>query len=217
MRLAIFSQDPVIGESLACLLHHTGGFEILANLANIETGTFALQSQRPDLLVLTEDFEGEEFQASIQKLKKDVGCPAMLIHARRSPAPGPDADNAFDHIQSRWSGVGTLCQSIRSIGSSPGRSPKAHGSIQSDQLSRAPTNRLKTLSVRERETVDLLVQGMDNSQIAKAMGLSEPTVKLYVSRLLRLFGVKNRVQLVLLATGHEDSIHLAREEARGSK
>jgi DNA-binding NarL/FixJ family response regulator len=55
------------------------------------------------------------------------------------------------------------------------------------------------LSERERAVAVELAHGRSNQEIAAALFLSEATVKTYVSRLFTKLGVRDRVQLVVLA------------------
>ena len=55
---------------------------------------------------------------------------------------------------------------------------------------------------REREVLAYLSTGADNVQIAKALGITERTVKAHVSNLYRKLRMKNRVELALLARQH---------------
>lgn len=72
-------------------------------------------------------------------------------------------------------------------------------------LPRLRTSRLRgnaqldALSTRERQVLELLANGQPNSAIAAALGLSEATVKSYVSTVLTKLGVENRVQAALVA------------------
>lgn len=55
------------------------------------------------------------------------------------------------------------------------------------------------LSQRQASVLQQIGQGLSNKQIAHNLGVAEPTVKMHVSALLRLFGVQNRVQILLKA------------------
>lgn len=63
----------------------------------------------------------------------------------------------------------------------------------------APPPGLATLTDREREVMALVVRGLSNSEIRQQLYLSEPTVKTHVGRILMKLGVRDRVQLVVLA------------------
>jgi DNA-binding CsgD family transcriptional regulator len=50
---------------------------------------------------------------------------------------------------------------------------------------------------REREIVDLLMQGMSNRQIAQSLGIAEATVKKHLHHVYRKFGVRSRALLIV--------------------
>jgi DNA-binding NarL/FixJ family response regulator len=55
------------------------------------------------------------------------------------------------------------------------------------------------LTSREFEVLELLARGLDNSEIAKALFLSQHTVKNHVSNILVKLQVENRVQAAVRA------------------
>jgi DNA-binding NarL/FixJ family response regulator len=55
------------------------------------------------------------------------------------------------------------------------------------------------LTPREREVIDLLIDGRANREIAETLGVETKTVKSHVGRLLQKFGVANRVALTVRA------------------
>ena len=50
---------------------------------------------------------------------------------------------------------------------------------------------------REREIVDLLMQGMSNRQIATSLGIAEATVKKHLHHVYRKLGVRSRALLIV--------------------
>jgi len=66
----------------------------------------------------------------------------------------------------------------------------------------APPAGLDLLTDREREVMALVVRGLSNAEIRRELYLSEPTVKTHVGRILMKLGVRDRVQLVVLAYEH---------------
>ncbi|WP_262295998.1 LuxR C-terminal-related transcriptional regulator [Microvirga sesbaniae] len=56
-----------------------------------------------------------------------------------------------------------------------------------------------SLTSRQKDVLDLLVQGKTNKEIAVALKLGEGTVKIHMAAILRYFGVNNRAAAVVAA------------------
>lgn len=65
----------------------------------------------------------------------------------------------------------------------------------------------KGLSRREREVLELIVQGQTNPQIAKRLFISLPTVKTHIQRIFQKTGVESRFELVRFFTRPDPRDH----------
>jgi RNA polymerase sigma factor (sigma-70 family) len=65
-------------------------------------------------------------------------------------------------------------------------------------------DRLAALSVREREVLDLVVEGLPNKRIASRLGVSEQTVKVHRMRIMEKTGVDSLPELVRLSAAAEE-------------
>jgi pimeloyl-ACP methyl ester carboxylesterase len=79
-------------------------------------------------------------------------------------------------------------------------------------LPRSGASELPMLSPRQREMLELIAQGRDNTQIAATLGLSEKTVRNQVSAIFDRLGVENRSQAIVQA--REAGLGMARTGAR---
>ena len=83
-------------------------------------------------------------------------------------------------------------------------SPPAVGSIRKElhlTLTEAPAVslpfRLDALTRRQRDVLNLIVQGKSNKEIARALGLGEGTVKIHVAALFGKLGVHHRAAVAV--------------------
>jgi DNA-binding NarL/FixJ family response regulator len=68
--------------------------------------------------------------------------------------------------------------------------------------SRQGPSGLGSLTEREREVLDLLVDARPNRQIAARLYISEKTVSVHVSNILAKLGVRSRAEAAALARSH---------------
>jgi len=69
-------------------------------------------------------------------------------------------------------------------------------------LSRNSQGRNSNFTSREKQVLEMLVEGRSNKEIANPLGIEERTVKAHVAKLMRKVGVKNRIALCVHAIHH---------------
>ncbi len=71
-----------------------------------------------------------------------------------------------------------------------------------DRPAMTDTDRLPTVTSREREVLALVGRGLSNDEIAGALTISVKTVKTHIGSLLAKLGARDRAQLVIAAYEH---------------
>jgi len=74
-----------------------------------------------------------------------------------------------------------------------------HAFLQSTDGATTSATAFPELTTREREIVELLAHGLDNYQIAARLGLSEKTVRNYITPVLDKLGAESRSQAIVRA------------------
>jgi DNA-binding NarL/FixJ family response regulator len=62
-----------------------------------------------------------------------------------------------------------------------------------------PPTAVASLTPREREVLDLLIEGLSNPEICERLVITDATAKTHVARILQKLGVRDRVQVVIYA------------------
>jgi DNA-binding NarL/FixJ family response regulator len=144
--------------------------------------TRALQTRRPDLrvIVLT-TFDLDEYAFAALK----AGASAFLLKDAAPPV-------LLDAVRSVHSGDAVVAPSTTR------RLLEHFAAALPDTEARRPAVP-EDLTAREVEVLGLVARGCSNTEIAEELVVAEATVKTHVGRILAKTGVRDRVQLVVLA------------------
>ena len=79
------------------------------------------------------------------------------------------------------------------------------------------TARRYTLTRREGQIVTLVAQGLKNKELGVALNISEGTVKVYLSRLFKKLGLKDRFELALFGLKNMTTAYGTQGSAKGNR
>jgi len=79
------------------------------------------------------------------------------------------------------------------------------------------TARRYTLTRREGQIVTLVAQGLKNKELGVALNISEGTVKVYLSRLFKKLGLKDRFELALFGLKNLTTAYAAQGNTKGNR
>jgi two-component system, NarL family, nitrate/nitrite response regulator NarL len=208
IRVYLYGDEPILAKGLETILGATGRFYLECFFSGLPELLARLQARTPDVLLL--DVTAEEAVNSLDEIKRAApGCKVVIW------------TNSIS-TESAYQAMGMGVRGILRKNLTPELQIKCVEKVHEGELwfEKNLTDsflnaRRVSLSRREGQLVTLLTHGLRNKEIANTLGISEGTVKVYLSRLFQKVGVKDRFELALFglknlpgrpAVGHENNL-----------
>jgi DNA-binding NarL/FixJ family response regulator len=176
-----------------------GGFEVCAEVATAGAAVEAAGSESPDICLLDIRMPGGGIWATAQIADKVPDTSIVMLTVSRDEA------DIFEALKA--GAVGYLLKDI-----DPEQLPRALTAVLNgeaaiprwivgrlvDELRRKPGRRLRirgsrvTLTARESEILDLLLEGLTTAEIAERLFVAQVTVRSHIATLLRKLDVPDR-------------------------
>jgi DNA-binding NarL/FixJ family response regulator len=199
----IVDDHPVVRQGLRVLLEVQDGIEVTGEAGDGAAALALAAALTPDVILLDLKLPGPDGLAVLAELRTRGNHARVLVLTS-------DTDHAAATTAMRNGAAGVLykdvdpdalVRAIRAV--HDGHlllAPEAAGALlRSDR----PDNRADALTARERDVLAELAQGRSNREIARALHVSEKTVKAHVSSVLAKLGVQDRTQAALFAVRNE--------------
>ena len=190
--LSAYAVAPVAGIGLRAILAEEAGFQVNGTFDSIETLEVNLRETPPNLLLLelssALNLHDLERVASLNSQTATIAWFDIVSSEYLSQAMALGAKGAL----SRNSSVKTHIECLKAV---------ADGYTWMDREANrklVSTSRI-ALAPRERQVTGLIAQGLSNKEIAWSLGITEGTVKVYLSKLFDKVGVSDRFELALIA------------------
>lgn len=201
MRIAILSPIRLIGEGIAASLRACdAGFEpqVVCEVRELRALVASPAPPRLAIVDVTQQLPLDPIRRFHLDLP-DLPLLALGIHEQDAEIVAHGSAGFIGYLR-REDGLGQLRERVDDAVS--GRllcSPEIAAGIMRGLFLRAadgPAPRNVELTLREAEVADLVSRGLSNKEIARALDLSESTVKHHVHSILGKIGVPSRFQLV---------------------
>lgn len=226
IKLAVIDDHPMVRRGIFETFGGEPDFIVVAQGASAEEAVRVAHETRPDLILLDVTMPGGGIAAAteIRKTHPDARIAMLSIRedlatvrealragARGYISKGVEGNELVDCARKIMAGELFVSPALaarlltldatdghgepaRRTGQSPGQSPRA-----------------STLTQREDQIFRLLGDGLSNSEIGQRLGLSENTVKHYLTPLFYKLGARNRTEAALLARGNPPPARPAHE------
>lgn len=205
IRLVLVEDYKLIRIGLRMVLNGDPDIEVIGECESGKNGLALVKELCPDIVIVDlglPDINGFQLTREIRQFSKSIKILVLTSHDTEEEvleALGAGA-NAFclkDIVSDR------LIEVVKSVcDGAIWLDPRiASHALQvfSDSANRRAFYSRMALTDREREVLRLIVEGMSNSQIAKALGISLHTSKAHVCSILQKLSVQDRMQAAVKA------------------
>lgn len=195
--ILLVEDHPIVRLGLATVLDAQDDFEIIAEAASAADALVAISRYLPDLVILPLRLGGVRDGLELcREIKSMVAGPKVMMYT--SYTGKTDASLAFlsgaDSFLTKDHSEGRLLETVRAT---------AQGNrvwdLNSDtgESARKLEERVQesSLTLREQEVLGFMLQRYSNSEIARELFVSIPTVKTHVSNVLQKLGIERRKDL----------------------
>ena len=199
IRIMIVDDHAVVRSGLGAFLSAVPDLELVGEAENGEQAVVRAKAFKPDVILMDLMMPGMDGVTATRSIKECL--PGVQIVVLTSFPEDELVQNAIKagaigYLMKNVS-VRELEAAIRSAYSGKMTlSPEAAQSLVRATQQAAET---ETLTVREQEILKLMVEGLNNAEIAGRIVVSLSTVKYHISNILMKLGVENRVAAVTMA------------------
>ncbi|MFE7602859.1 response regulator [Streptomyces sp. NPDC057494] len=204
IRVLLVDDHQVVRRGLRTFLEVQDDIEVVGEAADGAEGVARAEELRPDVVLMDVKMPGTDGIEAL-KLLRELANPARVLIVtsfteQRTVVPALRA-GAFGYVYKDVD-PDALAGAIRSVHAGHVLlQPEVASALLAQDESQG-TGRGSTLTEREREVLGLIADGRSNREIARALVLSEKTVKTHVSNILMKLDLADRTQAALWAVRH---------------
>jgi len=204
IRVLLVDDHQVVRRGLRTFLEIQDDIEVVGEAADGDEGVARAEELRPDIVLMDVKMPGTDGIEALRELRRLENPARVLVVTsfteQRTVVPALRA-GAAGYVYKDVD-PDALAGAIRSIHAGHVLlQPEVAGALLSDEAGTG-AGRGTSLTDREREVLELIADGRSNREIARALVLSEKTVKTHVSNILMKLGLADRTQAALWAVRH---------------
>ena len=197
LRLVLIEDHQALREGLELLLDREG-CEVVGAAGTAAEGRELVERLAPDVALVDIRLGDDDGIALTRALLDDDPDRRIVLYTGST-----DEDLLFEGLDSGACGYalkdGSLHELVSALGVVAEGGSYVDPRLRPTLLSRRSTERLPTLSNREREVLDLLAQGLTGEGVADRLVLSSETIKTHVRNAMTKLEANTRVHAIAIA------------------
>lgn len=199
-RVFLVDDHEIVRRGIAQLIDAEPGLEVIGEADTVRAAYGRIAATRPDVVVMDvhlPDGNGIDLCRRIRSDDPDIRCLILTAYDDDTASVAAVMAGASGYVLTNVHGR-NLLDGIHKIARgqnliSRDVTDRVHTAVTA--RAQAAPNPLVELTLRERQALQLITEGLTNRQIGERLGIAEKTVKNYVSGLLAKLGMERRTQV----------------------
>lgn len=200
IKVFLVDDHEIVRRGIAELVERERDLEVVGEAGTVRDAPGRVTATSPDVVVLDvklPDGSGVDLCRTIRSEHPQLPCLMLTAYDDDEATLAAVVAGASGYVLKDIRGQGLVDAIRRVAGGHSLISPSVQARVR-QRLSANPGTadgeQGAVLSLRERQVLDLIAEGLTNRQIGERLGLAEKTVKNYVSELLAKLGMERRTQ-----------------------
>ncbi|MGH2662101.1 MAG: response regulator [Actinomycetota bacterium] len=205
IRVLVVDDNPVIRSGVRSLLEADPEIEVVAEASDGQEAIARAREHRPDVVLLDVRMPVMDGVAAAEPLSRDAKVMMLTYGEDTEMVAGAIRAGAAGYLVHGRFSPEDLVRAVRDLNQgrqvlSPAVVPKVFEAMR-EGGPQAEREGPSELTEREREVMNLLVQGLSNPDIAGRLFISEKTVKNHINRIYAKLGVSDRAKAIAVWLG----------------
>ena len=201
IRVMVVDEHGMVRKGIVAYLKNNTDLRIVGEAQNGREAIELCEQLKPDVILMDlqmPEMDGIQATRIIRKQWAQIQIIALTSFQERAKIQDALAAGAISYLLKNVSGE-DLAEAIRDAYA--GRATLAQEAVQALIQPAAESSTVSgvDLTARERQVLALLIQGLNNNEIANQLSVSHATAKAHVSNILSKLGASNRAEAVALA------------------
>jgi DNA-binding NarL/FixJ family response regulator len=201
IRVLVVDDHPIVRQGLIAALGDEPDLEVVGSAGSAEEALALAERLRPDVALLDLELPGVGGVEAIPRFtvaSPNTGILVFTAYDTDERVFGAIRSGAKGYLL-KGAAAEEIARAVRAVHAGGSYlEPRVAAKLVADV--RAPRRSRGELSDRERAVLRLVAQGLPNKQIARALTITERTVKFHLASAFNKLGADNRAQAVALAS-----------------
>jgi DNA-binding NarL/FixJ family response regulator len=208
LRIAVIDDHPLMLEGVVSVLKCEDDFEVVGVGDCANEAVRISSDNSPDLMILDINMEGCGIQAAqrIKSAHPSISLVFLTVSEEHMHVTAALETGACAYVLKGIGGA-DLVKTIRRVAAGETYITPAFAarllanSSQSTKKTQPQISPIDQLTAREKQILKEVAIGRTNKEIARQFGLSEKTIKHYMTNILMKLGARNRVEAIAASNG----------------